>query len=784
MPLGVLITQCLQRDFVDVLAPHEPVPGPLHIGHREARRLLGEDPANGPVATFMRWAHAQPPERLRILHVRYHHDLGDPAQRAHLQRFGAHCVRGTPGARFVGGIEELLSEGGGRHPNARVVDALTLNDFEGTTLAQELEEARRASPDGLLRVGVVGVWTDAKVSFLLYDLRERARIDALGTCSALTASASRAQHQNALDQLERLLDVRVEHSLGAFASFLLGEPTAIEERSRLSTPGALVKVSFSAAPPASLEDPTSADRVLLAWLYRECRSVSLTVLAGGFSGASVLLAESEDAFGHRQAPSVVKIGPRADIGQERAGIERIEGVLGNNAPSVIDFADQGERGAIRFRYASMTGAGKGKVTSFQKLYAGGADDAEVARVLEAALSEGLGRLYAAATAEPLDLLSDYEFSSRWAGSIAAKVEALCGRSDGDTIDIPAFGSAPNVARFYDTALPSLPRTPGTRHPVSFVHGDLNGQNVMIDSGGNVWIIDFGRLRRGHALRDFAKLENDLLYIMTPLDESQAHEASVLVDALIDRDVDMPLGEPPPNLRGVHLSRVFRTIGKLRALTAKVPDSGPSVGYRIALLRFAAHTLAFDEPTLLQRRWALYACGRLARRIEHDLRSSDRLRIDWADAPSARVGMTLCPGRKDFGRVLEDDLQTLVDAKVKHLFTVMTAGELSVLGVPELFAQATARGLVTHTLPIDDGQPPDDAGGHVLAREIAGLVRSGEQVVVHCRAGLGRTGTIVAATLVELGVAPESAITEVRRARGSRSIETAQQEAWVRGYRPR
>jgi len=774
MPLGVLITQCLQRDFVDVLAPHEAVPGPLHVGHREARRLLGEDPANGPVATFMRWAHSQPEDRLRILHIRDHHDANDPLQRAHLERFGLHCVKGTPGARFVGGIEEMLDR-------AHLIDALTLNDFEGTTLVSELEAARRASPDGKLRVGVVGVWTDAKVSFLLYDLRERAKIESLGTCSALTASASRAQHQNALDQLERLLDVRVEHSLSAFASFLLGEQTEVEERARITTPGALVKVAFVGTTPKSLEDPTSIDRILLAWLYRDCRSVTLTPLAGGFSGASVLLADSEDAFGHKQAPSVVKIGPGRDIGQERAGIERVEAVLGNNAPSVIDFADGGDRGAIRFRYASM--AGRGKVTSFQKLYSQGADDEEIARVLEAAMSEGLGRLYAAATSEPLDILSDYEFASRWTGSIRAKVEELASRKDADTIDIPAFGVAPNVVRFYE-GLHALPRGQGARHPVSFVHGDLNGQNIILDGGGNVWIIDFGRLRRGHALRDFAKLENDLLYIMTPLQESEAHEASVIVDALIDRDVDMPLGPPPPNVRSVHLLRAWRTIAKLRSLVGRVPDLGSSVGHRIGLLRFAAHTLGFDEPTMLQRRWALFACGRLARRIEHDLHSSDRLRVDWASVGDARVGMTLCPGRKDFGRTLDEDLRVLVDLGVQHVFTMMTTGELAVLGVPELFERVRASGIASHTLAIDDGRAPDDVSGHAIARAIADRVRGGERVVVHCRAGLGRTGTMVAATLVELGLTPENAILEVRRARGSRSIETAEQEAWVRAYRPR
>ena len=39
----VLITQCLQRDFVDPIGPHDPLPNLLHVGYSEATRLLGPE---------------------------------------------------------------------------------------------------------------------------------------------------------------------------------------------------------------------------------------------------------------------------------------------------------------------------------------------------------------------------------------------------------------------------------------------------------------------------------------------------------------------------------------------------------------------------------------------------------------------------------------------------------------------------------------------------------------------------------------------------------------------
>ena len=101
MTRSLLITQCLQNDFVKPLAPHEPLPNLLHVGHKEARRLMGEDPSRGPVARVMGWAYGHPDEALRVIHIRDWHDPANPAEHAHLEQFGEHCVRHSTGAAFA-----------------------------------------------------------------------------------------------------------------------------------------------------------------------------------------------------------------------------------------------------------------------------------------------------------------------------------------------------------------------------------------------------------------------------------------------------------------------------------------------------------------------------------------------------------------------------------------------------------------------------------------------------------------------------------------------------------
>jgi ADP-ribosyl-[dinitrogen reductase] hydrolase len=84
------------------------------------------------------------------------------------------------------------------------------------------------------------------------------------------------------------------------------------------------------------------------------------------------------------------------------------------------------------------------------------------------------------------------------------------------------------------------------------------------------------------------------------------------------------------------------------------------------------------------------------------------------------------------------------------------------------------------LPIADVSTPNERFEQewdVAGEKLRSLLRSRSDVLVHCRGGLGRAGTVAARLLVELGMEPTTAIASVRAVRPG-AIETSDQEKFV------
>ncbi|MDO6588144.1 ADP-ribosylglycohydrolase family protein [Salipiger sp. 1_MG-2023] len=159
----------------------------------------------------------------------------------------------------------------------------------------------------------------------------------------------------------------------------------------------------------------------------------------------------------------------------------------------------------------------------------------------------------------------------------------------------------------------------------------------------------------------------------------------------------------------------------------------------------------------------------------------------SDALPGRIGITFCPGKIQPGamsgswnRDLGLDLDAIAAWGATAVVTLVEDHELQTLQVPRLGAEVAARHMSWFHLPIPDVSVPDaafEARWETVGRDLCDRLRAGFDVVVHCKGGLGRAGTIAARMLIELGDTPDDAIAKVRTARPG-AIETAAQQRYV------
>lgn len=94
--------------------------------------------------------------------------------------------------------------------------------------------------------------------------------------------------------------------------------------------------------------------------------------------------------------------------------------------------------------------------------------------------------------------------------------------------------------------------------------------------------------------------------------------------------------------------------------------------------------------------------------------------------------------------------------------------------------ATEKGFECLHLPIPNFEPPSLDQIRRFVEFCEENIGGGRPVAVHCLAGMGRTGTMLACYLVHKGLAPTKAIGTVRHRRPG-SIETLSQESIVYEY---
>jgi protein-tyrosine phosphatase len=152
---------------------------------------------------------------------------------------------------------------------------------------------------------------------------------------------------------------------------------------------------------------------------------------------------------------------------------------------------------------------------------------------------------------------------------------------------------------------------------------------------------------------------------------------------------------------------------------------------------------------------------------------------WIDLKGVRLGIMPRPRGHDW---LPDDLWILRQAGVDVIVSALVASEAEELGLSTEAQVCTQNGLIFISFPIEDRSlPTDQAKFDSLVDQLLQYSRKGKAIVVHCRAGIGRSSLIAACVLVKMGLSPGAALHTIEQSRGCSVPDTPEQRKWVECY---
>jgi len=132
-----------------------------------------------------------------------------------------------------------------------------------------------------------------------------------------------------------------------------------------------------------------------------------------------------------------------------------------------------------------------------------------------------------------------------------------------------------------------------------------------------------------------------------------------------------------------------------------------------------------------------------------------------------------------GSALDSVLSGMAETGVNRIVSLLEKKEAQSLGLENEQQVAQQHGMEFVSFPIQDLQLPSSLQDYLeFTKLMVDETALGLFTVVHCRAGIGRSGMIAAGMLLHCGYCAEDALSYISFKRGVKVPDTQQQADWV------
>ena len=549
-----------------------------NIGRSEIARLMGagRDAGNGPLPSFLRQACVAARRSDSGVHVVFTGGSKIADSQDELQ-----VAEGRSGDELQEPFYELSGE-------CKFIAAARGMVPWGELLRATNEVVRTSHSNGptAFRFLVVGCHTEGHVLAVAQALRQLAGFDDVAVCSHLVGSANQEAHHATLRHNLPLAGVRVLLDLADAGQYAGLDPASLSSM-------ALRPCIFE---PEEVREALSDDQQkILELLCLNWDRARLRSLQGGFSGSLLLLAEGWQGNA-RTEPMVIKVDAVGQMRREIDGYHRVKDFCGKHVPTFGYPVALGDLIGVGMELAAMEGHPETLQDHFEE-----ADSEDSLRSflgrLDKSIEQLSTRLYrntrSTSSVVPYrDFLLHTKDQLTWLEENAGRILGYWGEEAH-----PDLAIDPAEIR----TMLSLVATneDGIESEICLAHGDLNMANIICDRADNIWFIDWTHTAEHLIEQDFAKLENDIKFVASKdFGSEDVPRLKLFEEYLLSHPVPADASGLPDSLRfakwDLRYRKILEAVARIRRACFDLKESDDWLIYKIALLKYALHTLSFDK----------------------------------------------------------------------------------------------------------------------------------------------------------------------------------------------